>query len=99
MPRNKRSGKDGFKVAPSVAEQFNGIVKNIPFSPYYHAGGIVLYNANCEEILPFIESVDLLMIDPPYGIGEAAGKNKSRGKAAVAKDYGDDTWDDKPSPQ
>jgi hypothetical protein len=27
---------------------------------------------------------DLLLTDPPYGIGEAAGKNKSRGKLAIA---------------
>ena len=37
---------------------------------------------------------DLLLTDPPYGIGEAAGKNKSRGKLAIAQDYGDLGWDD-----
>ncbi len=38
--------------------------------------------------------VDLVLTDPPYGIGEAAGKNKSRGCLGVAKDYGDSDWDD-----
>jgi hypothetical protein len=37
--------------------------------------------------------VDLVYCDPPYGIGEAAGRNKSRGKIAKAKDYGNDDWD------
>lgn len=39
---------------------------------------------------------DAIVTDPPYGIGEAAGKNKSRGKIATAKDYGDLAWDDAP---
>ncbi len=38
--------------------------------------------------------VDLIVTDPPYGIGEAAGKNKSRGLLAVSKDYGNKSWDD-----
>jgi DNA modification methylase len=38
-------------------------------------------------------SVYLLLTDPPYGIGEAAGKNKSRGDIAVATDYGNLSWD------
>jgi len=43
--------------------------------------------------------VDALVTDPPYGIGEAAGKNASRSNLAVAVDYGVDTWDDIPAPQ
>ena len=37
--------------------------------------------------------VDLVLTDPPYGIGEAGGKNKSRCKMAVSKDYGNASWD------
>jgi len=40
------------------------------------------------------KSVDLVLTDPPYGIGEAKGKNKTRGNLAQAKDYGVDDWDD-----
>jgi DNA modification methylase len=29
--------------------------------------------------------VDLVLTDPPYGIGEAAGKNKSRGSGSTGK--------------
>ena len=36
---------------------------------------------------------DLCCCDPPYGIGEASGKNKSRGNKAIAKDYGNKDWD------
>jgi DNA modification methylase len=59
-------------------------------------GLATLYLGDCAEILPTLGKVDAVVTDPPYGIGEAAGKNKSRGKLAVARDYGNDAWDDKP---
>ena len=67
--------------------------------PYYKDEHVTLYHGDCREILPHLPQVDLVLTDPPYGIGEAAGKNKSRGKLAVSKDYGNDTWDDKPIQQ
>ena len=60
------------------------------------AEGVTLYLGDCREILPTLGKVDAVVTDPPYGIGEAAGKNKSRGNLAVAKDYGTDEWDNKP---
>jgi DNA modification methylase len=59
-------------------------------------GNATLYLGDCREILPTLGRFDLLCTDPPYGIGEAAGKNKTRGKIAEARDYGNDNWDDKP---
>ena len=64
--------------------------------PYYESNGITIYHGDAAQVLPFLEPVDLLLTDPPYGIGEAAGKNKSRTKMAIAQDYGDASWDDKP---
>jgi len=61
-------------------------------------GRATLYLGDCRDILPTLGKVDLVCTDPPYGIGESAGKNKSRTKLAVAKDYGDDDWDDAPVP-
>ena len=66
--------------------------------PYYEESGIVIYHGDCREILPHLPKVDLVLTDPPYGIGEANGKNKSRGKLAAAKDYGVASWDDAPPP-
>jgi len=59
-------------------------------------GNATLYLGDCRDILPILPKVDAVITDPPYGIGEAAGKNKSRGKLAVAKDFGNDSWDDAP---
>ena len=36
--------------------------------PYYEHAGITIYNGNCEEILPSLSCVDLILTDPPYGV-------------------------------
>lgn len=38
--------------------------------------------------------VDLVLTDPPYGIGEARNDNHSRSCLAESKDYGCHSWDD-----
>jgi hypothetical protein len=66
--------------------------------PYYHCekSNITIYNCDWRELDDEILRRDLLLTDPPFGIGEARGKNKSRTKLAVAKDYGVSDWDDAP---
>lgn len=42
--------------------------------PYYDDGkGIVIYHGDNREVLPLIGRHDLLLTDPPYGIGRANG--------------------------
>lgn len=67
--------------------------------PYFEDKGITIYRGDAREILPRLPSADLLLTDPPYGIGEANGKNKSRTNLAAAKDYGSESWDDTPASQ
>lgn len=65
-------------------------------------GRVELYCGDSGEILSACGSAKLgaLVTDPPYGIGEARGKNKSRSwKGIPAKDYGVATWDDRTSPE
>lgn len=56
-------------------------------------GDATLYLGDCMDILPFIDHVDALVTDPPYGIGEAGG-NKRRSNLAAADAYDDLGWDD-----
>jgi DNA modification methylase len=66
-------------------------------TPYYEEAGITIYHGDCREILPQLGRFDLLLTDPPYGIGEARNKRGgSQHGAAVApsRDYGAATWDD-----
>lgn len=67
-------------------------------------GPHTLYLGDCREILPTLGKVDAVVTDPPYGIGEAAGKAKTRTSGLASRlrdasryrrDYGVDAWDDK----
>ena len=62
-------------------------------TPYYQDDFATIYHGDCRDIIPHLGTFDLLLTDPPYGIGEANGKNKSRTKIAKAKDYGKANWD------
>lgn len=62
-----------------------------------------LYRGDCLEVLPVLDKVDAVVTDPPYGIGESAGRAKTRTSGlgsktgdAYRKDYGNNDWDDKP---
>jgi DNA modification methylase len=44
--------------------------------PYYEQDGITIYHADCAQVLPFLDPVDLLLTDPPYGIGASSGVGK-----------------------
>lgn len=69
-----------------------------------------VYNEDCMMLMKRYPDkyFDLAVVDPPYGIGEAAGKNASRNggfgkqgskskKIILSKDYGNKKWDDEPA--
>ena len=62
-------------------------------------GNATLYLGSCEDILPTLPKVDAVVTDPPYGIGEAAGKSKTRKGLGPTIDYGNDDWDSEPISQ
>lgn len=45
------------------------IRKFIP-KPYYEDKSVTIYHGDCREIVPALGKFDLLLTDPPYGIGE-----------------------------
>lgn len=63
-------------------------------SVFYKDDFCTIIHGDCEQFLGSLELVDLVLTDPPYGIGEAAGKNISRVSLAQPKDYGVEDWDD-----
>ena len=76
--------------------------------PYYEHGGITIYHGDCREVLPELGKFDLLMTDPPYGIGAATKafqtdgvkQHKSgfaAGKHVPKTDHGHSDWDDEPA--
>lgn len=46
--------------------------------PYYDCDGITIYHGDCREVLPTLPKFDLLLTDPPYGIGIAANPVRQR---------------------
>jgi site-specific DNA-methyltransferase (adenine-specific) len=60
--------------------------------PYYEQDGITIYNCDCREILPTIDNVDLVLTDPPYGIGRD-GKPPSTSSHGGHKGYAFRGWD------
>ncbi len=75
-------------------------------TPYYSHGGIVIYLGDCREVMSHLAPhygerlFDLLLTDPPYGIGADRNlrANKQHGRAvAPSSDYGAAQWDDQPS--
>ncbi len=56
-------------------------------------GNCTLYLGDCREILPSLPKVDLVLTDPPYGIG-ASSKKFINGTSKTQKDYYEDVcWD------
>ena len=44
-------------------------VASLP-TPYYRDDSVTIYHGDCREILPQLPKHDLLLTDPPYGIGK-----------------------------
>lgn len=61
--------------------------------PYYSHAGIEIYHGDCREIAPLLPRFDLLLTDPPYGIGRD-GSKKSTGSHGGRKAYDFLGWDD-----
>lgn len=58
--------------------------------PYYQDSSVTIYHGDCREIVPTLGKFDLLLTDPPYGIGFAA-QPTTGGRARGQKR---ESWDD-----
>jgi len=70
-------------------------------TPYYQDDAVTIYHGDCREIVPALGRFDLLLTDPPYGIG--AGGHELRANIQVgnavapSRDYGGvSEWDNAP---
>jgi len=66
-------------------------------TPTWQAGDVKLYLGDCLEILPQLEagSVDLVLTDPPYGIGINRNANNFGVATNTSRQATDLEWDDK----
>ena len=54
-------------------------------TPYYDADGITLYHGDARDILPSL-TADVLVTDPPYGVGLGVGTDKRAKGHGLAKE-------------
>ena len=73
-------------------------------------GNAELWHCDCRDALPTLARFDLVLTDPPYGIGESSRRNATRGKPFGSRvdakntrgtyvpptDYGTYEWDESP---
>lgn len=64
---------------------------------YYKDSAVTIYHGDCMEILSALGKADLVLTDPPYGVGENAHRIASRTKLAKTTDYGEFDWDKEPA--
>ena len=78
-------------------------MSSVPYKRKEQIGDATLYLGDCLEVMPTLEPVDAVVTDPPYGIGESAGKAKTRTSGLTSsiarahlyqRDYGNEDWDD-----
>ena len=64
--------------------------------PYHEEAAVTIYHGDCRQIVPLLGRFDLLLTDPPYGIGASSGV----GKYGVMKWGGskDKKWDESTPP-
>lgn len=67
---------------------------------------MTIYHEDCAQVVPFLDKFDLLLTDPPYGIGLDTARTKSWDNktpkwpgARLTNDYGVNEWDQRIDPQ
>lgn len=58
--------------------------------PYYEDSACTIYHGDCRELLPELPKVDLVLTDPPYGVGFAAQPTKWQRRNGQSPEE----WDD-----
>ena len=78
---------------PAAARAGLHSVERLVIQPFYDEGGITIYCGDNRRILPMLEPQDLLLTDPPYGIGFAAQPTESQRLRGQKRE----TWDNEPA--
>ena len=73
---------------------------SLVLQPVYDVGGITIYCGDNRKILPLLDDYDLLLTDPPYGIGVVNNRHGSvTSIKSGSKAYGRSDWDNATPPE
>lgn len=67
-----------------------------PVTPYYDEDGVTIYCADNRQVLPYIAPCDLLLTDPPFGIGRT-GFQQHHTTGQRKRKMDDFRWDNEPA--
>jgi|DEB0MinimDraft_6_1074348.scaffolds.fasta_scaffold91511_2 hypothetical protein len=77
----------------------SGLVSTDLFSPYFSDSSVTIYHGDSRHIVPTLGGFDLLLTDPPYGIGDKWTTGEIVAKTGSSRLWGKgETWDDQPAP-
>lgn len=63
-------------------------------APYYRDDAVTIYHGDCREIVPMLGRFDLLLTDPPYGIGRSGQQETfTKNPKHKRKLHADAGWD------
>ena len=62
------------------------VMASVPVRPYYSDEHCVIYHADCRKVLPWLERVDLLLTDPPYGENYSSSREGRYKGKTIAND-------------
>ena len=64
-------------------------------TPYFQDDAVTIYHGDCREIVPTLGRFDLLLTDPPYGLGDRWNGGNFMGKNGHGRLWGEKTpeWD------
>ena len=70
----------------------DSIIDAIGVEPYFRDDAVVIYHADCHDILPKLPEVDLVLTDPPYGMNYQHGARKGGVRLGMDEEHviGDD---------
>ena len=79
----------------TVAPLQHVVMASVPIEPFYHDSHSVIYNADCRKVLPFLEVLDLVLTDPPYGINATKmTMGKGQSSKPKSKRFNNSSWDE-----
>ncbi len=64
--------------------------------PYYEDSVVTIYHGDCRQVLPILPRFDLMLTDPPYGIGADTKSFQSRTRVRNLPVESDKSWDRPP---
>ena len=71
----------------------DAIVGAIGVTPYFRDEAVVIYHADCRDILPLMPKVDLVLTDPPWGSNTNTDSRRfTGGNRALRRGEGRDDW-------